>query len=126
MDGWETRRKRIPGHDWCIIKLGIPGLIKGLDIDTAYFTGNFPPKASIQVACLEEGTQINKLNDICIYPFLFYITFLLFSLFYVITTIFRRTRNLQTECNAGMWEQQQHDLYSQMSLHEAFTAVKLY
>lgn len=57
MDGWETRRKRIPGHDWCIIKLGIPGLIKGLDIDTAYFTGNFPPKASIQVACLEEGTQ---------------------------------------------------------------------
>ena len=71
MDGWETRRKRIPGHDWCIIKLGIPGLIKGLDIDTAYFTGNFPPKASIQVACLEEGTQINKLNDICIYPFSF-------------------------------------------------------
>lgn len=55
MDGWETRRKRIPGHDWCIIKLGIPGVIKGLDIDTAYFTGNFPPKVSVQVACLEEG-----------------------------------------------------------------------
>lgn len=58
MDGWETRRKRIPGHDWCIIKLGIPGVIKGLDIDTAYFTGNFPPQASIQAACLEKGENI--------------------------------------------------------------------
>ena len=58
MDGWETRRKRIPGHDWCIIKLGIPGVIKGIDIDTAYFTGNFPPKASVQVACLKEGIEL--------------------------------------------------------------------
>ena len=57
MDGWETRRKRIPGHDWCIIKLGIPGVIKGLDIDTAYFTGNFPPKASVQGAFLGEGKE---------------------------------------------------------------------
>ena len=55
MDGWETRRKRIPGHDWCVIKLGIPGIIKGLDIDNAYFTGNFPPKVSLQASCLEEG-----------------------------------------------------------------------
>ncbi|KAJ7390709.1 hypothetical protein OS493_022788 [Desmophyllum pertusum] len=54
MDGWETRRKRIPGHDWCIIKLGIAGVIKGLDIDTSYFTGNYPPKASVQAACLEK------------------------------------------------------------------------
>lgn len=58
MDGWETRRKRIPGHDWCIIKLGIPGVIHGLDIDTSYFTGNYPPKASIQAACLENGKSI--------------------------------------------------------------------
>ncbi|XP_068709933.1 allantoicase-like [Montipora capricornis] len=58
MDGWETRRKRIPGHDWCIIKLGIPGVIKGLDIDTAYFTGNFPPKASVQGAFLEEDLAV--------------------------------------------------------------------
>ncbi|XP_071477967.1 allantoicase-like [Diadema antillarum] len=53
MDGWETRRKRIPGHDWCIIKLGIPGVIHGFDVNTRFFTGNFTPRMSIQAACLE-------------------------------------------------------------------------
>lgn len=47
MDGWESRRKRGPGHDFCIIRLGIPGVIRGVDIDTSHFTGNFPPAASI-------------------------------------------------------------------------------
>ncbi len=51
MDGWESRRKREPGHDYCIVKLGIPGVIHGFDIDTSYFTGNFPPHASID-ACV--------------------------------------------------------------------------
>uniref|UniRef100_A0A7N6AEK2 Allantoate amidinohydrolase n=1 Tax=Anabas testudineus TaxID=64144 RepID=A0A7N6AEK2_ANATE len=50
MDGWETRRKRIPGHDWCIIELGVPGLIYGFDVDTSFFTGNHSPHVSIQVA----------------------------------------------------------------------------
>jgi len=50
MDGWETRRKRVPGYDWCIIKLGIPGAIKGIDIDTNHFLGNHPPYASLD-AC---------------------------------------------------------------------------
>ena len=54
MDGWETRRKRIPGHDWYIMKLGIPCVIKGLHVDTAFFTGNFPPKASVQGAYVDE------------------------------------------------------------------------
>ena len=49
MDGWESRRKRIPGHDWCVIRLGVSGLIAGFEIDTAYFTGNFPPGAEIEV-----------------------------------------------------------------------------
>ena len=35
MDGWETRRRRTPGHDWCILRLGLPGVIHGFDIDTA-------------------------------------------------------------------------------------------
>lgn len=48
MDGWETRRKRIPGHDWCIIKLGAPCVIRGVTIDTAFFTGNYAPKISLQ------------------------------------------------------------------------------
>jgi allantoicase len=50
MDGWESRRKRTPGHDYCVIRLGVPGVIRGFDIDTAYFTGNYPPEASIE-AC---------------------------------------------------------------------------
>lgn len=49
MDGWETRRKRGPGHDWCVIELGRRGVISLVDIDTAFFTGNFPEKASIDV-----------------------------------------------------------------------------
>uniref|UniRef100_A0A4W3HGJ9 Allantoate amidinohydrolase n=1 Tax=Callorhinchus milii TaxID=7868 RepID=A0A4W3HGJ9_CALMI len=55
MDGWETRRKRIPGHDWCVIQLGVPGVIHGFDVDTSYFTGNYAPRISIQAACLDPG-----------------------------------------------------------------------
>ncbi len=54
MDGWESRRKRTPGHDWCIIELGAPGTIKGVDIDTNYFLGNHPPFASLE-ACNASG-----------------------------------------------------------------------
>ena len=48
MDGWESRRKRTPGHDHCIVRLGLPGRIHGFDIDTAFFTGNFPEYAAIE------------------------------------------------------------------------------
>jgi allantoicase len=50
MDGWESRRKRGPGNDWCIVKLARPGRIFGADIDTSHFTGNYPPAASLE-AC---------------------------------------------------------------------------
>ncbi len=50
MDGWESRRKRVPGHDWCVVKLGKPGLLKGLTIDTSFFTGNYPPACSLEWA----------------------------------------------------------------------------
>ncbi len=53
MDGWESRRRRTPGHDYCIIRLGVPGIIHGVDIDTSHFTGNFPPQASID-ACVSD------------------------------------------------------------------------
>jgi allantoicase len=49
MDGWESRRKRISGHDFCVLRI-CPGVIKGIEIDTSHFTGNFPPAASID-AC---------------------------------------------------------------------------
>lgn len=48
MDGWETRRRRVPGHDSCIVQLAIPGVISLIDLDTRYFTGNYPPKASVE------------------------------------------------------------------------------
>ena len=41
MDGWESRRRRVPGHDWCIIKLGVPGLVRGVDIDTGFLFFDF-------------------------------------------------------------------------------------
>jgi allantoicase len=48
MDGWESRRRRGPGHDWCVIRLGVPGTLAGVDIDTCFFTGNYPPAASLE------------------------------------------------------------------------------
>jgi allantoicase len=55
MDGWETRRRRGPGHDWCIVRLARPGVVAGLDLDTSHFTGNFPPAASVEACCVAEG-----------------------------------------------------------------------
>ena len=53
MDGWESRRRRDGGHDYCIIKLGVGGVISGVDIDTSHFTGNFPPAAAIEASTSE-------------------------------------------------------------------------
>jgi allantoicase len=52
-DGWETRRRREPGHDWAIVRLGVPGRVHGVVIDTAWFTGNFPSYASLDGAAVE-------------------------------------------------------------------------
>ena len=54
MDGWESRRKRGPGFDYCIVRLGTCALVHGLDIDTSYFTGNYPPAVSVD-ACVFDG-----------------------------------------------------------------------
>ncbi|MDD3327800.1 MAG: allantoicase [Zoogloea sp.] len=48
MDGWESRRKRTAGHDWALVKLGVKGVIRGFDVDTSHFTGNYPPAVSIE------------------------------------------------------------------------------
>ncbi len=50
MDGWETRRRRDTNHDYCIVRLGMSGIIYGLDIDTNHFAGNHPSHASVE-AC---------------------------------------------------------------------------
>lgn len=58
MDGWETRRRRSPRleqpFDWCLIRLGMPGEIAGVVVDTAYFRGNFPSRCSLE-ACTVDG-----------------------------------------------------------------------
>ena len=59
MDGWETRRKRGKGHDYLILKLGRPGRISKVDIDTSYFSGNQPTKVSLQ-ACFSKKKLPNK------------------------------------------------------------------
>jgi allantoicase len=48
MDGWETRRRREPGHDWCIIRLGLAGMVRGIVVDTSHFKGNFPEHCSVE------------------------------------------------------------------------------
>ena len=48
MDGWETRRRREPGYDWCLVKLGAPGVVRGVVIDTAFFRGNYPHEAQVE------------------------------------------------------------------------------
>jgi allantoicase len=54
MDGWETRRRREPGSDHAIVRLGCAGIIRRIVVDTSYFTGNYPPEVSVE-ACGAEG-----------------------------------------------------------------------
>jgi allantoicase len=62
MDGWETRRRRKPGFDWCIVRLGAPGIIRGVVVDTSHFKGNYPEHCSLE-ACAPEGqTDVKKLT----------------------------------------------------------------
>ncbi|WP_412517411.1 allantoicase [Actinomadura madurae] len=60
-DGWETRRRRGPGHDWAIVRLGVPGVVHGVDVDTAWFTGNYPPFVSVEAAAVEGYPAIDAL-----------------------------------------------------------------
>ncbi|MGH7149909.1 MAG: allantoicase [Planctomycetota bacterium] len=56
MDGWETRRRRGPGRDWCIVRLGLPGIVRGIDVDTNHFLGNHPTDASLEACAAGEAT----------------------------------------------------------------------
>ena len=60
MDGWESKRRRDGGHDWAIIKLGSPGKVYEIEIDTSFFTGNYPPFASIQGLYSEKKPDHNN------------------------------------------------------------------
>jgi allantoicase len=60
-DGWETRRRRGPGHDWAIVRLGTPGSLTRVEIDTNHFKGNYPESASLD-GCLEPGAPLGALH----------------------------------------------------------------
>jgi allantoicase len=61
-DGWETRRRREPGHDWAIVRLGVPGVVHGVNIDTSWFKGNYPPYASVEAASFEWHPSVEELE----------------------------------------------------------------
>ena len=56
MDGWESRRRRTPGYDWCVVKLGLRGRVQGVNVDTRFFTGNFPAECSMDA--LDTGRAV--------------------------------------------------------------------
>ncbi|MFT4174190.1 MAG: allantoicase [Rhodocyclaceae bacterium] len=56
-DGWETRRRREPGNDWCIIALAAPAIIERVVVDTAHFKGNYPDRCSLQAARITGGSD---------------------------------------------------------------------
>jgi allantoicase len=62
MDGWETRRRRTPGFDWCIIRLGLPGIVCGVVVDTSYFRGNYPEHCSIEAATFRGSPPDDELT----------------------------------------------------------------
>ncbi|RFU84885.1 allantoicase [Streptomyces triticagri] len=71
MDGWETRRRRGAGadepfpapdeHDWALVRLGAPGVIRGIVVDTAHFRGNYPQRVSIQATAVEGSPSPEEL-----------------------------------------------------------------
>ena len=63
MDGWESRRRRTPGFDWCIIRLGLSGVIRGVVVDTSHFKGNYPEQCSIEACALDGLPSAEQLSS---------------------------------------------------------------
>jgi len=63
MDGWETRRRRTQGYDWCIVKLGLPGAVHGIIVDTSYFKGNYPEHCEIEACAVDGHPGLSQLED---------------------------------------------------------------
>jgi allantoicase len=62
MDGWETRRRRAPGHDWCIVRLGAPGIVRGVVVDTSHFKGNYPESCSLEATSAPPQATLDALE----------------------------------------------------------------
>ena len=61
-DGWETRRRREAGSDYAIVRLGVPGIIHGIVVDTAWFKGNYPPFVSVEATSIEGFPTVEELH----------------------------------------------------------------
>ncbi len=59
-DGWETARRRAPGNDWVILRLGHPGHIGKVEIDTAHFKGNYPDRAELRAALVTDESDLES------------------------------------------------------------------
>lgn len=66
MDGWESRRRRTPGSDWCIIRLGLPGVIRGVLVDTSHFRGNYPEQCSLEAVAVDGPPTTEDLQNCAI------------------------------------------------------------
>lgn len=62
MDGWETRRRRTAGHDWCVIRLGLAGAIRRVVVDTTHFKGNYPSHCSIEACLADDAGNVDELH----------------------------------------------------------------
>ncbi|USQ80687.1 allantoicase [Ornithinimicrobium faecis] len=62
-DGWETRRRRDDGNDWAIVRLGVPGVVHGLVVDTAWFRGNYPPFVSVEAVAMDGYPSVPELLE---------------------------------------------------------------
>ncbi|HEY2907838.1 MAG TPA: allantoicase [Vicinamibacterales bacterium] len=68
MDGWETRRRRdiatvgSGAHDWCIVRLGARGIVRGVDVETTFFTGNYPEACAIDMCDLPALATLGELE----------------------------------------------------------------
>jgi allantoicase len=63
-DGWETRRRREPGVDQAVVRLGLPGVVHGIVVDTAFFTGNYPPFCWVDAAAVEGYPSPAELSEV--------------------------------------------------------------
>ncbi|MCW2598830.1 MAG: putative allantoicase [Frankiales bacterium] len=63
VDGWETRRRRGPGADWAVVRLGLPGIVRSVDVDTTSFSGNAPATCRIEACAMPGHPAPDELTD---------------------------------------------------------------
>jgi allantoicase len=67
-DGWETRRRREPGNDWIIVKLGVAGIVNRIEVDTAHYKGNYPDRCSISAAMVPSPSDTSVISEAMFWP----------------------------------------------------------